>query len=102
MNKIRIGVLTSSRADYGIYKPLLDELKNNSQFELTLIAFGMHLQKQHGLTINEVKSHDYSKIIEVNGMPINDSIVDIAEGYGELIKNFAKFWSWIKTTKNCF
>ena len=31
---MKIGVLTSSRADYGIYKPLLNNLKNDDFFQL--------------------------------------------------------------------
>ena len=31
---MKIGVLTSSRADYGIYKPLLDDLKNDVFFSI--------------------------------------------------------------------
>ena len=49
---MKIGILTSSRADYGIYVPLISKLSNDSRFELTIIAFGMHLQKQYGETIN--------------------------------------------------
>ena len=48
--KINIGLLTSSRADYGIYKPLLKEIYKNKKIDLTIIAFGMHLQKKYGLT----------------------------------------------------
>jgi GDP/UDP-N,N'-diacetylbacillosamine 2-epimerase (hydrolysing) len=34
---MKIGVLTSSRADYGIYLPLLKALKEDSFFELNII-----------------------------------------------------------------
>ena len=40
---MKIGVLTSSRADYGIYLPLLEKLKKDSFFDLEIIAFGTHL-----------------------------------------------------------
>ena len=92
MNKIKIGVLTSSRADYGIYKPLLDQIKNDSRFDLTIISFGMHLQEQHGSTIKEIEADNYSKIAKINGMPFGDSRLQITEGYGELIKSFANYW----------
>ena len=53
---MKIGVLTSSRADYGIYKQLLSKLSKDDRFDLTIIVFGMHLQKQHGETIKEIES----------------------------------------------
>ena len=40
---MKIGVLTSSRADYGIYLPLLNELKADNFFDLEIIVFGTHL-----------------------------------------------------------
>ena len=50
----KIGVLTSSRADYGIYLPLLKSLENNPNFNLKLIVFGTHLSPFHGFTINQI------------------------------------------------
>ena len=40
---MKIGILTSSRADYGIYLPLLRMLKVDDYFNLEIIAFGTHL-----------------------------------------------------------
>ena len=40
---MKVGVLTSSRADFGIYLPLLKLLKEDSFFNLEIIAFGTHL-----------------------------------------------------------
>jgi GDP/UDP-N,N'-diacetylbacillosamine 2-epimerase (hydrolysing) len=36
---MKIGVLTSSRADFGIYLPLLNLLKLDPFFKLEIIAF---------------------------------------------------------------
>jgi GDP/UDP-N,N'-diacetylbacillosamine 2-epimerase (hydrolysing) len=45
---MRVGLLTSSRADFGIYLPLLKALKSDSFFDLKIIAFGTHLSSFHG------------------------------------------------------
>lgn len=89
---MKIGVLTSSRADYGIYQPLLMKLKANSRFDLEIITFGMHLQAEQGNTIEAIRKDDYSKIHTVGTMPENDSVFDIASGYGALVSDFAHFW----------
>ncbi len=44
--QFKIGLLTSSRADYGIYKPLLKKISQVKAIDLTIIAFGMHLKKK--------------------------------------------------------
>ena len=40
---MKIAVLTSSRADYGIYKPLLQVFKQEQDIAFSLIVFGTHL-----------------------------------------------------------
>ena len=53
---MKIGVLTSSRADFGIYYPLLTKFRNDKSFEIEIIAFGTHLKKEYGYTIYEIKN----------------------------------------------
>ena len=91
--KIKLGILTSSRADYGIYKPLLDKIKTNTFFEIHLIVFGMHLQKQHGYTYKSIVNDGYELIHKVKGMPFEDNSIDISKGYGNLISSFSNFWN---------
>ena len=52
-NNIRkIGLVTTSRADYGIYVPLLKRILKDPSLELLLYVAGMHLCKEFGMTIN--------------------------------------------------
>jgi GDP/UDP-N,N'-diacetylbacillosamine 2-epimerase (hydrolysing) len=90
---MKIGILTSSRADYGIYRPLLRKLKVDSRFKIEIIAFGMHLQSSQGNTLEEIKKDDYEVIHQVSEIADDDYVVDIARGYGKLIVDFADFWN---------
>ena len=89
---MRIGILTSSRADYGIYYNLVEELIQDNFFEVEFIVFGMHLQEHQGFTLSEVQKRWNNKIHIVNGMPDEDDVHSIIQGYGRLIINFADFW----------
>jgi GDP/UDP-N,N'-diacetylbacillosamine 2-epimerase (hydrolysing) len=71
---VRVGILTSSRADYGIYKPLLKSLWEDSAFELSIIAFGTHLSRFFGYTVNQ---------IEVDGFPVAHRIESLIHGDSE-------------------
>ena len=89
---MKIGILTSSRADYGIYRTLLKLLSKDDRFDLILIVFGMHLQPQHGSTVEFIKKDNFGIIHEVQGMPNKDSMKAISSGYGQLINNFSSYW----------
>jgi GDP/UDP-N,N'-diacetylbacillosamine 2-epimerase (hydrolysing) len=89
---MRIGILTSSRADYGIYKPLLKLLANQNKIKFEIIAFGMHLEKKFGFTLREIIDDGFSKIRRVKHMPHNDTEFDISNSYGTIVKKFSFFW----------
>jgi len=89
---MKIGVLSSSRADYGIYKPLLKKISQNKEIDLTIIAFGMHLKKKYGKTIDHINRDQFGNIDTIKGMSDKDSQLDIGNMYGELIKNFSEYW----------
>ena len=90
---MRIGVLTSSRADYGIYLPLLLKLKVDPFFELEIIAFGTHLSKFHGFTITEIEQNEYNTVHKISSLLSNDDEQSIATSYGLTAIKFADFWS---------
>jgi GDP/UDP-N,N'-diacetylbacillosamine 2-epimerase (hydrolysing) len=89
---MRIGVLTSSRADYGIYLPLLSKIKADPFFELEIIAFGMHLSQFHGFTITEIERNEYNTVHKISSLLSNDDEQSIATSYGLTALKFADFW----------
>lgn len=90
---MRIAVLTSSRADFGIYLPLLNHLESDSFFEIEVIAFGTHLSRNHGYTIDEIRNSNFSIVHEVETPLENTSALDISKNIGATISLFADFWS---------
>jgi UDP-hydrolysing UDP-N-acetyl-D-glucosamine 2-epimerase len=63
--KLKICVITSTRAEYGIFFPLLSALEGHPKFDLTVMATGTHLSADHGMTIQEIYLDNYKNIIEV-------------------------------------
>ena len=90
---MNVGILTSSRADYGIYKPLLEKLKVDPEISLHIIAFGMHLQEHQGFTYSIIESDGYKNIHSISTMPAKDEVYDIAKGYSKILSDFTEFWS---------
>ena len=89
---IKIGVLSSSRADYGIYIPLLRKIIEMGVFDLRLIVFGMHNLDSFGLTRLQIEQSKLAPIDVVEGMQDGDSVETIVQNYGRLITNFSNYW----------
>ena len=93
---MKIGVLTSSRADFGIYFSLLDKIRNDSFFELEIIAYGTHLKEEFGYTIDEIEQLGFTVNHKIETPTKNDFPKDISYSIGETIKLFSDFWSEFK------
>lgn len=90
---MRVGVLTSSRADYGIYLPLLKRLHADEFFTLQLIVLGTHLSGKHGSTINQIEEDGFSILRKVVTDPQGDEAEDISKSIGDTITKFSAVWS---------
>lgn len=66
-------ILTTTRADYGILRPLLFALSKDESLELRLAVTGTHLAESFGMTVQE---------IETDGIPI-DVRIPILQGAGD-------------------
>ncbi|MDC0426658.1 UDP-N-acetylglucosamine 2-epimerase [Pelagibacteraceae bacterium] len=53
---MKVFLVTSTRADFGLLKNLIYELKKNVYFNLKIIATGTHFSKKYGLSFKEIKS----------------------------------------------
>lgn len=54
--KIRIGVFTATRAEYGLLHPVLRRMSTSDRLEPLLIVSGTHLSERHGLTVSEIEA----------------------------------------------
>jgi GDP/UDP-N,N'-diacetylbacillosamine 2-epimerase (hydrolysing) len=90
---MKIACLTSSRADYGIYLPLLEKLRDDAFFDLEIVAFGTHLSSFHGYTLQEIEKGNYKKIHKISSLLVSDDPQSIVTSYGLTIIKFADFWA---------
>ncbi len=90
---INILVLTSSRADFGIYLPVLKLLKKDPAFDLKILAFGTHVSHDHGYTIDNIREAGFEPDFSIESMSGSDSPLDIANAYALTASKFAEFWN---------
>jgi GDP/UDP-N,N'-diacetylbacillosamine 2-epimerase (hydrolysing) len=89
---VKIGVLTSSRADYGVYLPLLRAMKSSGKFKLRLIAFGTHTSKFHGYTLTEIRDSGDFEIDKIESLITSDTEGAIATSSALTSLKFADYW----------
>lgn len=53
--KKKVLVYTSTRADYGLLSPLIDQLAKSNLLEPLIFVTGTHVESNYGLTIQEIK-----------------------------------------------
>lgn len=63
----KICVVTGTRAEYGLLKPLIKKIKNDTDLQLQLVVTGMHLSPEFGLTYQEIEQDGF-EITERNEM----------------------------------
>ena len=90
---MKVVLLTSSRADFGIQLPLLHAITKDPFFQLTVIAFGSHSDQRFGSTINEVRREFPGRIVELPPVLGSDGPADISLAMGRTMQQFADVWS---------
>lgn len=89
---MKVAVLTSSRADYGIYLPLLKKLHISQDFQLYVFVFGTHLSALHGRTITQIEDDGFVIAETIESLIVGDSPSAIANSIGNTISRFADVW----------
>jgi GDP/UDP-N,N'-diacetylbacillosamine 2-epimerase (hydrolysing) len=89
---IRVGILTSSRADYGIYLPLLRRLEHDAGFAAHLIVFGTHLSHFHGYTLKQIIADGFTPFQTIETLLTGDTPSAISSSYSLTSLKFADFW----------
>jgi GDP/UDP-N,N'-diacetylbacillosamine 2-epimerase (hydrolysing) len=93
----RICVVTGSRAEYGLLKNLLSQLKKDRSINLQLIVTGSHLSKFYGNTYKEIQKDGFN-IDKKIFMPLkkNNTKMDISRCTGKAISSFSNVYNNLK------
>ena len=90
--KLKIGLVTVNRSDFGIQKKLIKELKINKKIDLHLIVTGSHFDKKYGYTVNEILE-DKIKINHKFKINLkNDDNFSISKYFSQYINFFSKIF----------
>lgn len=87
--KRRICVVTGTRAEYGLLYWLMKEIQGDSDLELQIIATGMHLSPEFGLTYQTIEGDGFHINAKVEMLLSSDTPVGVAKSIGLGVIGFA-------------
>ena len=92
----KICVVTGTRAEYGLLKPLIKRIEEDAEVELQLVVTGMHLSPEFGLTYKEIEEDGYI-ITDKNEMLLSsDTPNGITKSVGLATIGFADIFTRIQ------
>ncbi|EKR17178.1 UDP-N-acetylglucosamine 2-epimerase [Leptospira interrogans] len=80
--KRKICVITGTRADYGLLRWLILEISKSSKLDLQIIATGMHLSPEFGLTYKEIENDGFLIHKKIEILLSSDSTVGVSKSIG--------------------
>jgi GDP/UDP-N,N'-diacetylbacillosamine 2-epimerase (hydrolysing) len=86
----KICVITGSRAEYGLLRWIMQGIKDHPDLTLQLIATGMHLSEDFGMTVGEIEYDGFKVNFKVESLDKNDSAVGIAGAMSRGLSGVAK------------
>ena len=90
--KKKVCVVTGSRAEYGVLYWLLKEIQSDNEFKLQIIATGMHLSQEFGLTYKEIEK-DFKINRKIDILLSSDTNVGISKSMALAQIGFADAYS---------
>ena len=85
----KICVITGTRAEYGLLLWVMQGIKDDSELTLQIIATGMHLSPEFGLTYQEIEQDGFQIDRKVEMLTSSDTPVGIAKSMGLGLIGFA-------------
>ncbi|MBP6385387.1 MAG: UDP-N-acetylglucosamine 2-epimerase (hydrolyzing) [Pseudarcicella sp.] len=78
----KICVITGTRAEYGLLSPLMKAIQTDDAFDLQILATGMHLSPEFGLTYLQIENDGFQVSEKVEMLLSSDTTVGIAKSTG--------------------
>ena len=85
----KICVVTGTRAEYGLLYWLMKEIEADPELQLQIIATGMHLSPEFGLTHRTIEEDGFTIDAKVEMLLSSDTPVGIAKSIGLGVIGFA-------------
>lgn len=88
----KIVILTATRAEYGLLKPVIRKLNADKDFEMCLAVTGAHLAPEFGMTIREIEADHIPIDKKIEIVLSSDTPTAISKSMGLAMISFAEYF----------
>jgi len=92
----KICVVTGTRAEYGLLRWVIEGIRQSSELDLQLIATGMHLSPEFGMTVEAIEEDGFKIDRKVEMLLSSDTAVGVTKSMGLGMIGFADALSELK------
>ena len=85
----KICVVTGTRAEYGLLRWVMEGIRQSTELELQLIATGMHLSPEFGMTVEAIEADGFTIDRRVEMLLSSDTAVGVTKSMGLGMIGFA-------------
>lgn len=89
----KICVVTGTRAEYGLLKPIINKISKEDELELCLVVTGMHLSPEFGMTYREIEHDGYKISRKIEMLLSADTPSSIVKSMGIEMIGFADVYA---------
>ncbi|MDR3541401.1 MAG: UDP-N-acetylglucosamine 2-epimerase [Desulfosporosinus sp.] len=90
--KKTICIVTGTRADYGLLRPIIKRIIASNSFEVKIVATGMHLSEDFGLTYQEIEADGILLDAKIDVLQNDDSTKAMSKAIGFGVIGFAEYF----------
>lgn len=94
--KKRICILTATRAEYGLLRPLIQKLNKIDEFDVRIVATAAHLSPEFGLTYKEIEADGIIIDEKIETLLSSDTPASITKSMGLVLISFADYFKRLK------
>ncbi len=86
----KVCVITGTRAEYGILRPLIEKVYKDERLKLQLLVTGMHLSPEFGMTYKFIEKDGYPITEKIEILMSSDTSIGISKSMGLTLISFAE------------
>ncbi|MEZ7495051.1 UDP-N-acetylglucosamine 2-epimerase [Leeuwenhoekiella aequorea] len=92
----KIAVITGTRAEYGLLRPLMQAIKEDEHMHLQVVVTGTHLAPEFGMTVHEIEDNDFFIDKKVECILSSDTVTSVTKSIGIALLGFTDVFDSLK------